>query len=102
MPFDRGVGCLPGLYRYSNVQSSDRVHQTEKPLQLITDLLEIVPAGSVVLDPFMGSGTTAVACIRSGRNYIGFELDERYHAIAQKRIESEKEKRKEEALCSDF
>lgn len=86
MPFDRGVGCLPGYYRYSNVQSKDRVHQTEKPLQLITDLLEIVPEGSTVCDPFMGSGTTAVACLKTGRNYIGFELSPEYHAIAQQRI----------------
>lgn len=86
MPFDRGVGCLPGYYRYSNVQSKDRVHQTEKPLQLIMDLLEIVPEGSTVCDPFMGSGTTAVAALKTGRNYIGFELSPEYHAIAQQRI----------------
>ena len=86
MPFERGVGCLPGYYRYSNVQSKNRTHQTEKPLQLIEDLLEIVPQGSTVLDPFMGSGTTAVACLRTGRNYIGFELSKEYHAIAMQRI----------------
>lgn len=89
MPFDRGVGCLPGYYKYSNVQSKDRTHQTEKPLQLIADLLEIVPAGAVVLDPFMGSGTTAVACLRTGRNFIGFELSKEYHAIAMGRIAAE-------------
>lgn len=86
MPFDRGVGCLPGLYRYSNVQSKDRVHQTEKPLRLMEDLLEIVPRGAVVLDPFMGSGTTAVACLRTARHFIGFELSKEYHAIAKQRI----------------
>lgn len=89
MPFDRGVGCLPGLYKYSNVQSKDRVHQTEKPLQLIEDLLEIVPKGATVLDPFIGSGTTAVAAIRTGRNYIGFELSKEYHAIATSRVADE-------------
>jgi site-specific DNA-methyltransferase (adenine-specific) len=41
----------------------------------------------IVLDPFMGSGTTAVACINTGRNYIGFELLEEYCKIAEKRIE---------------
>ncbi len=86
MPFDRGVGCLSGYYRANNVHSKDRVHQTEKPLQLIMDLLEIVPQGSTVCDPFMGSGTTAVACLKTGRNYIGFELSKGYHAIAQQRI----------------
>lgn len=86
MPFDRGVGCLPGYYKYSNVATKDRQHQTEKPLQLIADLLEIVPSGAVVLDPFMGSGTTAEACLRTGRQYIGFELSPEYYAIAQQRI----------------
>lgn len=89
MPFDRGVGCLPGYYRYPNVASKDRQHQTEKPLQLIKDLLEIVPAGATVLDPFMGSGTTAVACLQTGRNYIGFELSKEYHATALQRIAAE-------------
>lgn len=86
MPFERGVGCLPGLYKYSNVASKDRLHQTEKPLQLITDLLEIVPKGALVLDPFIGCGTTAVACLQTGRRYIGFELSKEYHAIAEKRV----------------
>lgn len=86
MPFERGVGCLPGLYKYSNVAYKDRLHQTEKPLQLITDLLEIVPKGALVLDPFIGCGTTAVACLQTGRRYIGFELSKEYHAIAEKRV----------------
>lgn len=45
--------------------------------------------GAVVLDTFMGSGSTAVACLRTGRNYIGFELDEKYHAIATGRVAEE-------------
>lgn len=86
MPFERGVRCLPGFYQYPNVSAKDRTHQTEKPLQLIEDLLEIVPKGATVLDPFMGSGTTAVACLKTGRDFIGFELDKQYHATAQQRI----------------
>lgn len=89
MPFDRGVGCLPGYYKYNNVAANDRQHQTEKPLQLIEDLLEIVPKGATVLDPFMGSGTTAVAALRTGRNFIGFELGKAYHAIAMERVAKE-------------
>lgn len=91
MPFDRGVGCLPGYYKYNNVAAKNRLHQTEKPLQLIEDLLEIVPKGATVLDPFMGCGTTAVACVRTGRHYIGFELSKEYHATALERIASESE-----------
>jgi DNA modification methylase len=42
--------------------------------------------GDTILDPFMGSGTTGVACVQTGRNFIGIEIDEKYFAIAQKRI----------------
>jgi DNA modification methylase len=45
-----------------------------------------VPAGATVLDPFMGSGTTGVACVQTGRSFIGIEIDPGYFAIAQKRI----------------
>ena len=41
---------------------------------------------TTVLDPFMGSGTTAVACLKTGRNFIGFELSKQYHDVAQARI----------------
>lgn len=64
-----------------------KVHPTQKPWELIAKMIEdSTEPGAVVLDTFMGSGTTAVACLKTGRNYIGFELDERYHAIAQQRI----------------
>jgi site-specific DNA-methyltransferase (adenine-specific) len=43
--------------------------------------------GALVLDPFMGSGTTAIAAIRSNRHYIGFELDETYYKAAKERME---------------
>lgn len=64
-----------------------KVHPTQKPWELIAKAIEdSTEPDAVVLDTFMGSGTTAVACIKTGRNYIGFELDEGYHAIAQRRI----------------
>lgn len=44
------------------------------------------PTGGVVLDPFMGSGTTGVACVRAGLNFIGIEIDPDYFAIAERRI----------------
>lgn len=56
-------------------------------MALLTRMIEdSTEPGAVVLDTFMGSGTTAVACLKSGRQFIGFELDEQYHAIAQQRI----------------
>lgn len=66
------------------------LHPTQKPVKLVEDLiLTYSNPGAVVLDTFMGSGTTAVACLRTGRNFIGFELDEKYHAIAMERIAAE-------------
>lgn len=73
----------------SGAKSTDgeKVHPTQKPVELIKKMVEdSTEPGAVVLDTFMGSGTTAVACLKSGRQFIGFEQDEKYHAIAQRRI----------------
>jgi site-specific DNA-methyltransferase (adenine-specific) len=61
-------------------------HPTEKPLGLIKYLVETVPAGGVVLDPFLGSGTTGVACVQMGRRFIGIEIEEKYFDSACRRI----------------
>jgi DNA modification methylase len=62
-------------------------HPTQKPLRLIREIIEtITQPGDLVLDPFMGSGTTGVACVRTGRRFIGIEIDPGYFAIAQRRI----------------
>ena len=64
-------------------------HPNEKPVALMRWCLDMakVPQGATVLDPFMGSGTTGVACMQTGRNFIGCEIDPGYFAIAKKRIE---------------
>lgn len=63
-------------------------HPTIKPLPLIERLVRNSSnGGGIVLDPFIGSGTTAVAAIKNGRHYIGFEKNEAYYKIALKRIE---------------
>lgn len=68
----------------------EKVHPTQKPVEIIQKMIEdSTEPGAVVLDTFMGSGTTAVACLRTGRNFIGFELDEKYYEIAQSRIVGE-------------
>lgn len=65
----------------------EKLHPTQKPIALIEYMIKTYSnPGDVVLDPFMGSGTTAVACIRTGRNYIGYELSAEYCQIAEKRI----------------
>lgn len=63
------------------------LHPTQKPLALCEYLIKTYTnKGETVLDNCMGSGTTAIACINTNRNYIGFELDSEYHAIAEKRV----------------
>lgn len=67
-------------------------HPTEKPLKLVKSLVDdFTNYGEIVLDPFMGSGTTGVACVRTGRRFIGIELEPRYFDIAVKRIKAELE-----------
>jgi len=62
-------------------------HPTIKPLSIVQTLIEnSTQPGDVVLDPFMGSGTTAVACIRSGREYLGFEMDPEYYKTCKARV----------------
>jgi len=62
-------------------------HPTEKPLSLISKLIEVNSnEGDVVLDPFIGSGTTALACLKNDRKFIGFERDENYYKMSLKRI----------------
>lgn len=62
-------------------------HPTVKPVQLMRWLARLVtPPGGVVLDPFMGSGTTGVACALEGFDFIGIEREAPYHAIAQARV----------------
>jgi DNA modification methylase len=62
-------------------------HPTQKPIDLMLWCLGFVPNAQVILDPFMGSGTTGVAAIQLGRKFIGIELDPGYFDIACKRIE---------------
>ena len=78
--------ALPGCYKVKSVSTQRKHHQTEKPTELLEALLEIVPPGSVVLDPFAGSGSICVACVNTGRHYIGIELDPGYFETAQKRL----------------
>ena len=62
-------------------------HPTPKPIRVMRHMVEcLTKPGDTILDPFMGSGTTGVACVQTGRNFIGIEIDPTYFAIAEKRI----------------
>ena len=83
------AGSVAAGWLVCDVPRGDRVHITEKPVEVMEWCLQPVPAASTVLDPFMGSGTTGVACVRTGRKFIGIELDAKYFEIAKRRISDE-------------
>jgi len=76
-------------------QPRANIHPTVKPTELMKYLIRLVtPKGGVVLDPFMGSGSTGKAAVREGMEFIGIEREEEYYEIAKQRIENETNKRK--------
>ncbi len=75
-------------------KDSDHYHPTQKPIKLLEDLIQTFSnPGDTVLDFTMGSGSTGVACVNTGRKFIGIELDDKYFEIAQKRIEEAQSQR---------
>ena len=78
----------PKYQRPKFVHSADKgFHPTQKSLSLMEELVKIHSnQGDTILDPFMGSGTTGVACAITGRKFIGIEMDEGYFEIASERI----------------
>jgi DNA modification methylase len=82
-------GGKRGIYTH-NTNSPDRKsgHPTEKPLPLMKELIgDFTKPNDLIIDPFMGSGTTGVACASMGRRFFGIEIEEKYFDIACKRIE---------------
>ena len=86
-------GC--GVYAKREVSALDRslerFHPTLKPVPIMEWSMERakVDRGALVLDPYMGSGTTGIACIRTGRRFIGIEIDPTHYATACRRIDNE-------------
>ena len=80
-------GLCHNVFNYPIVHHTHRSHPTQKPIPLMEELiLRHTNPDDVVLDPFMGVGSTGIACIQTGRNFIGIEIDKDYFAIAEKRI----------------
>lgn len=69
-----------------NVSKEKTSHPCQMPLKVMENIIGVLPASALIIDPFMGSGTTGVACINTNRDFIGIELDEQYFEIARKRI----------------
>ena len=84
----RDEGVIKGHWIVTR-KSMGRTHPNEKPVSLMGAIIDKLPPGCTVLDPFMGSGTTGLACIRTGRRFVGIEKDPAHYATALERIQRE-------------
>ena len=86
----RGLGSRPNSVSATSwYRRKDAEHPCEKPEKWMEWMVQraTVEAGQTVLDPFAGSGTTGIACIKTGRNFIGCEISPEYHAVATRRLQ---------------
>lgn len=104
----KGKPRLTRVQRFSNYpknilefKKDGKLHTSQKPVALLEYLVKTyTKVGDTVLDPTMGSGSTGVACINTGREFIGIEKDEDYFWIAERRLKHEAEVRK--AMQTEF
>ncbi|MBQ8661283.1 MAG: site-specific DNA-methyltransferase [Alphaproteobacteria bacterium] len=88
------------LFAVSSQKGDTGLHPTQKPVALMSLLIELsTTEQQMVLDPFVGSGTTLIAASRLNRNYIGFENNKQYFDIAKKRLENEKIKKTQDLFA---
>ncbi len=73
---------------YAPVGGEEKAHIAEKPIPLLRDLIGVSPSGVLICDPFMGSGSTGIACAHEGRRFIGIEIDPAHFETACRRIEA--------------
>jgi site-specific DNA-methyltransferase (adenine-specific) len=75
------------VYHIHKEPNCNYVHPTQKPVSLMVRIInDLTSKGDTILDPFMGSGTTGVACVQTGRKFMGIEIAPDYYEIAKKRI----------------
>ena len=94
--FERNGGKAYKIFKYVVIGNEYRCkiagdihtgHPSQKPIKLTKRLInDFTKENDTILDPFMGSGTTGVACVQTGRNFIGMEIEPKYFEIAKKRI----------------
>lgn len=99
--FDTEYNKFPKSTVNVSNQHGDIIHPTEKNVELIDWLLQISSnENDIVLDPFMGSGTTAVSCLKNKRKFLGFEIESKYIELINKRIESTYDQLEDEKLLN--
>ena len=74
------------INQVKNVSKDKTAHPCQMPLEVMKNIIGILPIDATIIDPFMGSGTTGLACKELGRNFIGIEIDEKYFKIAKERL----------------
>ncbi|WP_201296777.1 site-specific DNA-methyltransferase [Nocardiopsis sp. FR26] len=77
---------LPGYLRASQPRGDKRKHITQKPVEIMRELVKIAPEGGVVLDPFAGAGSTGEAALAEGRRFVGVEVTKHYADVARERL----------------
>ena len=77
------------INQIKNVSKEKTKHPCQMPLEVMKRIVGILPPDYIIVDPFMGSGTTGLACKELNRNFIGIEMDAEYYAIAQQRIDND-------------
>lgn len=88
-------GCK-NVFNVKLPKGKNKTHPTEKPVNMIMEIIQCTTnTNNMVLDLFMGTGSTGVACVNTNRNFIGIELDKHYFNIAKQRIEETLNKRGE-------
>jgi len=89
--FDRNISKKYTVIQKGFIaEERDRIHPTQKPVKLFRNIIkDYSEEGDLICDPFMGSGTTAVACKQLNCNFIGFEISQEYVNIANKRLEQD-------------
>ena len=84
--WDGGIGRSFAVITDKSL-SQDILHPTQKPLNILTQFIrDSTNKNDIVLDPFMGSGSTIVSCVKTDRRYIGIDIDERYYNITKDRL----------------
>ena len=74
------------INQVKNVSAEKTAHPCQMPLKVMENIIGILPKGYTIIDPFLGSGTTALACMNYGFDFVGIEIDEKYFKIANERI----------------
>lgn len=89
----RGGRCYDwwNVNQVKNISKQKTLHPCQMPLEVMKNIIGLLPQDALIFDPFMGSGTTAIACIELGYDFIGIEIDKDYYDIAKDRINCEEE-----------